>query len=79
MKQITVIGVLLVLVFLAGCAKTPTGGVTYQELCKSNGGMFMTMPPTIDGVATGEPSCAGCMVGRSHFCDQEDYVKALSS
>ena len=84
MKKIIVVVVLALLVLLAGCAKTPTGGVAvedgaYRELCKANGNMFMTMEPTVDGVPTGEPSCAGCMVGGNHYCGQEEYLKALKN
>jgi len=84
MKKIIGVVVLALLVLLAGCAKTPTGSVVvedsaYRELCKSNGNMFMTMQPTVDGVATGESACAGCMVDGSHYCDQEEYLKALKS
>ena len=83
MRKILVLGLLGLLVLMIGCAKAPTGnvvaeGVSFQELCKSNGNMFMIMQPTVDGVPTGEEPCAGCMLGGSHYCAQEDYQKALS-
>ena len=83
MRKILVLGLLGVLVLMIGCVKTPTGkvveAVSFQELCESNGNMFMTMPPTVDGVPTGEPPCAGCMLGGTHYCSQEAYQKALAS
>jgi len=78
-----IIGFVLVAVFIAGCQKSPTGNVagdlSLQELCAQNGGMFMKMMPTIDGVPTGDPACAGCMLGSSHYCDKEQYLKALAA
>ena len=84
MRKELILGLLALLVVMMGCAQTPTGNVivegnAYQELCKSNGNMFMTMPPTVDGVPTGEPSCAGCMLGGTHYCDLEAYKQALAS
>ena len=80
--KIIAIGLLALLVLIAGCGKTPTGNavaVTFKELCQQNSNMFMTMPPTIDGVPTGEPACPGWMIAGSHYCSQEEYLKALGS
>ena len=81
--KLLVIGLLSLLIVIAGCAKAPTGGAvaesSLKELCMSNGNMFMTMPPTVDGVPTGEPACAGCMLGGGHYCSKEAYLNALAS
>ena len=29
-----------------------------------------------DGLPTGEPACAGCMIGMNHYCDETEYLKA---
>lgn len=78
-KQILGIVLVGVLVILAGCANTPTGEVTkltFNERCAKDGNMWMTMGPTLDGVPTGEPACAGCMVGGNHYCSEQEYLKA---
>jgi len=72
---------LFVLFLIAGCSQSTgqaTSEISLQDLCKSNGNMFMKMPPTIDGVRTGEPACAGCMIGMSHYCTIEEYQTALN-
>ena len=84
MKKIIVfVGLLSLLVLLAGCLKTPTGNAvadvsSFKTLCQSNGNMFMVMEPTLDGVPTGEPTCAGCMIAGTHYCSMDDYMKALA-
>jgi len=81
-KTILLIGLLGLMVLLAGCGKTPTGGavadMSLQELCQKDGNMFMTMGPVVDGVPTGEPACAGCMVGTGHYCTVDEYLDAVS-
>ena len=83
MKKMIFLGVLTLALLVAGCAKTPTGNVvatdsSYQELCKSNGNMFMVMSPTVDGVPTGDEPCAGCMISGTHYCSMDDYINALA-
>jgi len=72
---------LVITIFTFGCkqgASLQESELSLQELCTKNGNMFMKMGPTIDGVPTGEPACAGCMVGASHYCNLEEYKNAIS-
>ena len=79
MKAIVILGLLSILVI--GCSTT--GNVvtdnTFKQMCKDDGNKFMTMEPTVDGVPTGQAKCTGCMIGGTHFCNQEEYMKALKS
>jgi len=67
-----IIYLVLLVLLLAGCAKTES----LQEVCANDGNMFMTMKPMVNGVPTGDPACAGCMVNGGHFCNLEEYNKA---
>jgi len=84
MKSILTIAILGLVVIVSGCLHGggATGNVVAQETisfedyCFNNGDHYMTMTPIMNGVPTGEPSCAGCMVGNSHFCDVSEYQAA---
>jgi len=83
MKYEYVIASLLgILLLAAGCvtrggnlAGSQTDGSSLKELCQADGNMFMKMGPVLNGVPTGEPACEGCMIGNSHICNKEEYIK----
>jgi len=81
-----VVGLVAILVvggyFMFGPSKitgttTLDNELTFKERCMRDGNMFMTMGPVVNGVPTGEPACAGCMIGNSHICDEAEYIKAM--
>ena len=58
-------------------ATTLEDGLTFKERCARDGNMFMKMGPVVNGIPTGEPACAGCMIGNSHLCDEAEYIKQM--
>jgi len=76
MKIQIIMGIFIL--FMVGCSDTSQiqAGESLEELCKKDGNMFMKMGPVIDGVPTGDPACAGCMIGNSHICEIEEYKEA---
>jgi len=69
-----------IFLLVAGCANSSGTGnpqeSSLKELCTNDGNMFMKMGPVLNGVPTGGAACSGCMIGNSHICDKEEYLKA---
>lgn len=55
------------------------GNLTYEELCKKNRDVWMEMEPVIDGKKISNEKCFGCMIGKNHFCDVNDYVNYIKN
>ncbi len=72
---LTVFAILLI----AGCtSQNKYASLSFQEVCRQTGGMWMTMQPTKDFIPTGQPACAGCMQPNGdHICEKETYLSAL--
>ena len=80
MKKI-LISFLLLAVLLVACSKQRSVNMeekTYEELCKSNGDVWMEMEETRDGEMMSDEMCFGCMIEENHFCNSENYVRHVN-
>ena len=74
-----IIIIALIIIFaVVKAAKRPRSvdmtGLTYEQLCKSNGDQWMVMEPWKDGKQVSSEKCAGCMIADNHLCNAEEYI-----
>ena len=82
MRKILIIIFLMSTVLLVACSKqrsTDLTTKTYEELCKSNGDVWMEMEATMNGQMISEQKCFGCMIKNNHLCGSEEYVNYINS
>ena len=84
-KYFLIFGLILIVLFLVFAFFISTNkirsvdmtGITFEELCEKNSGMWMEMNPWRDGKKVSDKMCFGCMIGENHFCTAQEYISYI--